>query len=67
MTPEGRYQLRMQVRALPDPNRIPWLNGLKAALGSGLDKDARQRLHAERQQMDERFGSRPHAVNADPD
>lgn len=63
--PEGRYRLRMQVRALPDPHRIPWLNGLKASLESGLDKEGHQALHEERVQMDETFGSRPHEVNAD--
>lgn len=65
MGAEGRYRLRMEVRALPDPHRIPWLNGLKASLKAGLDKDAHLQLHAERQEMDARYGSRPHAVNAD--
>ena len=63
--PEGRYRLRMQVRALPDPNRIPWLNALKANLTQGLDAAQREKLHAERQEMDARHGSRPHLVNAD--
>lgn len=63
--PEGRYRLRMQVRALPDPNRIPWLNALKANLTQGLDAAQREQLHAERQEMDARHGSRPHRVNAD--
>lgn len=62
---EGRYRLRMQVRALPDLHRIPWLNGLKASLKQGLEKADHLMLHAERQQMDTRYGSRPHAVNAD--
>lgn len=62
---EGRYRLRMQVRALPDLHRIPWLNGLKASLQSGLDKDTHAELHEERQRMDRRYGSRPHEVNAD--
>lgn len=62
---EGRYRLRMQVRALPDLHRIPWLNGLKASLKDGLDKATHTALHDERQQMDLLYGSRPHAVNAD--
>lgn len=62
---EGRYRLRMQVRALPDLHRIPWLNGLKASLKAGLDAPTQARLHEERQAMDERYGSRPHEVNAD--
>lgn len=65
MEPEGRYRLRMLVRALPDLHRIPWLNGLKAALSSGLDTSQREALHAERQEMDARHGSQPHARNAD--
>ncbi len=63
--PDGRYRLRLQVRALPDPNRIPWLNALKANLTQGLDAAQREKLHAERQEMDARHGSRPHLVNAD--
>lgn len=62
---EGRYRLRMQVRALPELHRIPWLNGLKAALENGLDRETHAKLHEERQEMDERYGSRPHEVNAD--
>lgn len=62
---EGRYRLRMQVRALPDLHRIPWLNGLKAALKEGLDSEQHMQLHDERQEMDQRFGSRPHERNAD--
>lgn len=62
---DGRYRLRMQVRALPDLHRIPWLNGLKASLKAGLDATDHQRLHDERQEMDARYGSRPHARNAD--
>ena len=64
LTP-GRYRLRMQVRALPDPNRIPWLNRLKATLEGGLDAATRKQLHEERARMDAQYGSRPHAVNAD--
>ena len=62
---EGRYQLRMQVRALPDLERIPWLNALKASLSKGLSAAQRKKLHDERQDMDARYGSRPHGVNAD--
>lgn len=62
---EGRYRLRMQVRALPDLHRIPWLNGLKASLKNGLDSTTHAKLHDERQEMDRIYRSRPHAVNAD--
>lgn len=62
---EGRYRLRMKVRALPDLHRIPWLRGLRASLGSGLSQEERARLHDERQRMDRTYGSRPHEVNAD--
>ncbi|HRQ66466.1 MAG TPA: alpha/beta hydrolase-fold protein [Xanthomonadaceae bacterium] len=62
---EGRYRLRMQVRALPDLHRVPWLNGLKASLGKDLDSATRTKLHEERQQMDIQYGSRPRAVNVD--
>ncbi|MGJ4804644.1 alpha/beta hydrolase [Luteimonas sp. SDU82] len=62
---DGRYRLRMQVRALPDLHRIPWLNGLKASLKAGLDREAHAALHAERMEMDARYGSRPHENNAD--
>lgn len=65
MGPEDRYRLRMEVRALPDLHRIPWLNGLKASLKEGLDAGQRTRLHDERQAMDARHGSRPHERNAD--
>ena len=65
MTAEARYHLRMEVRALPDPVRIPWLNTLKANLTRGLDEAQRKMLHEERQEMDRRFDSLPHAVNAD--
>lgn len=67
MTGEQRYNLRLQVRALPDPHRIPWLNRLKQTLNDGLSKDEMQVLHAERLAMDERYGSKPHQVNADKD
>lgn len=63
--PDGRYRLRLAVRALPDPHRIPWLNTLKANLQQGLSPAQREALHAERQEMDARHGSRPHQVNAD--
>ena len=66
MTAEERYQLRLQVRALPDPHRIPWLNQLKRTLQEGLSKEEMQHLHAERLEMDQRHGSKPHLVNADP-
>lgn len=61
----GRYRLRLEVRALPDAVRIPWLNKLKSTLGNGLDKETLAKLHDERQEMDRRYGTVPHAVNAD--
>lgn len=66
MTAEERYQLRLQVRALPDPHRIPWLNQLKRTLHEGLSQEEMKVLHDERQEMDQRHGSKPHLVNADP-
>lgn len=65
MSADERYRLRLEVRALPDPHRIPWLNALKKTLQEGLSMEDRERLHAERNAMDERHGTRPHAVNAD--
>lgn len=65
MTPEARYQLRLDVRALPDPHRIPWLNGLKKTLHGGLSKAELELLHTERNAMDARHGTRPHLINAD--
>lgn len=65
MTPEQRYDLRLRVRDLPDVARIPWLNGLKQSLHSGLTKAQVETLHAERNRMDATHGTRPHEVNAD--
>jgi predicted alpha/beta superfamily hydrolase len=65
MTADQRYRLRLQVRALPDPHRIPWLNQLKQTLHDGLTAAEIQTLHAERLAMDERYGSKPHLINAD--
>ncbi|MGY1459452.1 MULTISPECIES: alpha/beta hydrolase [unclassified Luteimonas] len=65
MTPEARYQLRLDVRALPDPHRVPWLNGLKRTLHGGLAKEELELLHTERNAMDARHGTRPHLINAD--
>lgn len=65
MTPEQRYDLRLRVRDLPDITRIPWLNGLKKSLHSGLTKAQVETLHAERNRMDATHGTRPHEVNAD--
>lgn len=55
--PEGRYRLRMQVRALPELQRANWLKGLKTSLKGGLDEATRKRLHAEKQELDLRYGS----------
>lgn len=65
MTPEARYALRLAVRDLPDAERIPWLNRLKAMLHSGLDRGQQEALHTERNAMDAAHGTKPHAVNAD--
>ncbi|MCD9031046.1 prolyl oligopeptidase family serine peptidase [Luteimonas sp. Y-2-2-4F] len=65
MTAEERYRLRLRVRELPDAQRIPWLNRLKATLHGGLSAEQQEALHDERNAMDRRHGTRPHAVNAD--
>ncbi|KAF1685082.1 esterase [Pseudoxanthomonas broegbernensis] len=64
MTPEQRYDLRLWVRELPDGRRIPWLAGLKRTLHDGLTAEQVQALHAERNRMDQEYGTRPHEVNA---
>lgn len=59
MTPEQRYRLRMQVRALPDAARIPWVQQFERALGSS---DAPYvKLHKERNRMDRMHGTLPRA------
>lgn len=65
MTAEQRYQLRLDVRDLPDSARIPWLNRLKKTLQDGLTKEQREMLHAERNRMDQEQGTKPHLINAD--
>src|SRR3546814_13220241 len=45
MTAEQRYQLRLEVRALPDTHRIPWLDQLKRNLRDGLPQADLDRLH----------------------
>lgn len=64
MTPQQRYDLRLQVRELPDPQRIPWLQRLKDTLHDGLGEAQVEQLHEERNAMDREHGTRPHAVNA---
>lgn len=64
MTAEQRYRLRLQVRGLPDAQRIPWLTRLKKTLHDGLTKEQGEALHAERNRMDREYGTQPHAVNA---
>ncbi|MFT3762996.1 MAG: alpha/beta hydrolase-fold protein [Pseudoxanthomonas sp.] len=64
MTPQQRYELRLRVRDLPDPERIPWLERLKQTLHAGLSAEQVQTLHEERNRMDQENGTRPHAVNA---
>ena len=63
--PEGRYRLRMQVRALPEIHRIPWLERLQAALDAGLDTAIRVQLHEEAGCMDREYGSRPSGAESD--
>ena len=62
LTPDERYRLRMQVRALPSLHRTPWLVQFRAAL-AGLDDATRARLDEERERMDAEHGSRPHAAH----
>ena len=64
MTPEQRYDLRLRIRDLPDPVRIPWLTRLRDTLQSGLTKEQRDALHEERNRMDAEHGTKPHLVNA---
>ena len=63
--PEGRYRLRMQVRALPDFHRIPWLERLRAVLDAGLDTAGQAALSEERDRMDREFGSAPSRPETD--
>ncbi|MBN8482018.1 MAG: alpha/beta hydrolase [Xanthomonadales bacterium] len=65
MTPAQRYDLRLRVRDLPDRVRVPWLKELKKSLQDGLSPDEVQRLHDERNEMDAKNGTKPHAINAD--
>lgn len=67
MTPQQRYMLRLWVRDLPDPVRIPWLTTLRDNLHRDLDEAQVQALHDERDRMDRTHGTRPHAVNAPGD
>lgn len=64
LTPEQRYDLRLRVRDLPDAQRIPWLTQLKQTLHDGLSKEQAELLHSERNAMDAKHGTQPHAVNA---
>ncbi len=64
MTAEQRYQLRVQVRGLPEAERIPWVTGLYRVLHDGLTKEQLDALHEERNSMDQRLGTKPHLNNA---
>ena len=61
--PEGRYRLRMQVRALPDFHRISWLGRLQAILDAGLDRAGHAALLEEGDRMDREYGSSPDGTN----
>lgn len=64
MSADQRYRLRMQVRALPDALRIPWVEGLKKSV-SQLPDEPHHALHRERNRMDKLHGTLPRAVNAE--
>lgn len=67
MTPEQRYQLRMQVRSLPDAQRIPWVTRQYHVLHDGLSAEQLEALHKERNEMDGKHGTKPHSRNAQLD
>src|SRR3546814_9477763 len=52
MVAQQRYDLRLQVRDLPDSVRIPWLNQFKKILHEGLTRAQLESLHEERNRMD---------------
>ncbi|MBL8643906.1 MAG: alpha/beta hydrolase [Rhodospirillaceae bacterium] len=59
MTPEGRYDLRLKVRGLPEDARKRWLAQLKFNLDAGLPYAAHLALHDERNAMDAKHGTKP--------
>lgn len=68
MTAEERYALRLQVRALPDSERIPWVTRQYHVLHDGsLSEEQLAALHEERNRMDQLHGTRPHLNNAQLD
>src|SRR3546814_17577601 len=66
MVAQQRYDLRLQVRDLPDSVRIPWLNQFKKILHEGLTRAQLESLHEERNRMDKANGTKQHAVKAVP-
>lgn len=64
LTPQRRYELRLWVRDLPDPERIPWLTRLQKNLHEGLSAEQVEALHEERNRMDKAHGTLPREVNA---
>lgn len=62
MTPEQRYRLRMQVRALPDEKRYKWIDKLKKSVYS-LPQEPHLELHEERNRMDRLHGTMSRAID----
>jgi len=58
MTPEARYALRLKVRALPEAQRVAWVDLFDYTLSAGLTYDQHRRLHEERVRMDELHGTK---------
>ena len=59
LTPDQRYALRLQVRALPELERQQWNNAFQYNLRSGLTYAQHRGLHEERQAIDKIHGTSP--------
>ncbi|GFE90518.1 alpha/beta hydrolase [Steroidobacter agaridevorans] len=59
LTAEQRYKLRMRIRKLPEQKRMAWNQQFQYSLNSGLTYLQHRKLHEERQEMDQKHGTKP--------
>src|SRR3546814_19709845 len=62
MVAQKRYDMRMQVRDLPDSVRILWVNQSKKNLNEGLTRAQLEHLNAEHNRRAQPTGTKPDAV-----
>jgi len=59
LTADGRYQLRLRARRLPEELRRAWTALLDERLSAALTYGEHRRLHEEREQLDAQHGTAP--------